>query len=101
MTRRTVPRTVTVVAYITDAENEAVVEPDRRSTASQADTTGAGDAFATGFLNGLLNNKGLEESGRLGNIVARFSISKVGAREDLPTLDELTRRYQELYNEKL
>jgi hypothetical protein len=32
---------------------------------------------------------------------ARFSISKVGARQGLPTLDELTRRYRELYNEPL
>ncbi|MFC1941266.1 PfkB family carbohydrate kinase [Chloroflexota bacterium] len=65
------------------------------------DTTSAGDAFATGFLYGLLQGKGLEECGHLGHIVAQFSISKIGAREGLPTLNELSQRYRELYNKEL
>ena len=65
------------------------------------DTTGAGDAFATGFLYGLPNGKGLEECGRLGDIVAQFSIAKIGARQGLPTLDELVQRYHQLYNKQL
>ena len=65
------------------------------------DTTGAGDAFATGFIYGLLNGKGLEECGRLGNIVVQFSIAKLGAREGLPTSNELAQRHQELYSERL
>jgi ribokinase len=65
------------------------------------DTTGAGDAFAAGFLYGLLKNKGLEACGRLGNIMAQFSIRKVGARAGLPTRAQLSRRYHELYHEAL
>lgn len=94
-------RTVIAVCYIRDSHNEYVIESDSQNIVSEVDTTGAGDAFATGFLYGLLRGKGLEECGRIGNIVARFSITKVGARQGLPTLIELSRRYQELYNEQL
>ena len=44
-----------------------------------------------------LKEKNLEECGRLGDIVARFCITKMGAREGLPTLDELSRRYHQVY----
>ncbi len=94
-------RTITVTSYIRDAESECALEPDSQNTLSETDTTGAGDAFATGFLYGLLKGKGLEECGRLGNIVAQFCITKMGAREGLPSLNELTQRYQELYSTQL
>ena len=62
---------------------------------------GAGDAFTTGFLYGSLKGKGIEECGHLGDIVAQFSITKMGARQGLPTPDELAQRYQQLYNKQL
>lgn len=93
-------RTVTAIGYIRDARNVYAIKPPQPS-AIEVDTTGAGDAFAAGFLYGLLKNKGLEICGRLGNIVARFSIKKVGARAGLPTLAQLSHRYQELYREGL
>ena len=77
-------------SYIRDIENEYIVEPSNKGTISALETTGAGDAFATGFLYGLLRGRGLEECGRLGDIVAQFSITKVGARQGLPTLNELS-----------
>jgi ribokinase len=94
-------RKTTAVGYIRDAKNEYVIEPASQEVATKVDTTGAGDAFAAGFLYGLLKGKSLEECGRLGNIVAQFCITKVGAREGLPTQDELTQRYQELYSQPL
>ena len=48
------------------------------------DTTGAGDAFAAGFLYGLLHEKSIQESGKLGNMVASFCIREYGARKGLP-----------------
>lgn len=53
------------------------------------DTTGAGDAFNAGFLYGLIKNKSLEQSGKIGNFVASKCITKYGARNGLPTLEEL------------
>jgi len=92
---------VTAVGYIKDAEDEHIVEPLSPDMGAGVDTTGAGDAFAAGFLYGVVKGKGLEECGRLGNIVAYLCISKIGAREALPTLGELAQRYQELYKQKL
>jgi ribokinase len=94
-------RTITAVSYIRDAENEYAIEPSRQDIVSEVDTTGAGDAFTTGFLYGLLKGKGLYECGWLGDIVARFSLTKLGAREGSPTLVELSQRYYELYNKEL
>ena len=94
-------RTVTAIGYIRDAETELAIQPSNQDIVSQADTTGAGDAFATGFLYGLLRGKGLEECGRLGDIVARFSITKLGTRQGFPTLNQLAQRYRELCNKQL
>ena len=87
---------VTATSYIRDANNEYVVEPDGKRATSALDTTGAGDAFATGFLYGFLQGKGLKECGRLGDIVAQFATTKMGARQGLPTLNELSQRYREI-----
>jgi ribokinase len=87
--------------YIRDAKQEYIIEPLSQDRGAEVDTTGAGDAFAAGFIYGLLKGKGLEDCGRLGNLVARFCISKMGAREGLPTLKELTQHYQELYKQGL
>ena len=94
-------RTVTAVCYIRDVENEYAVESSSRNIVSEVDTTGAGDAFATGFLLGLLKGKGLEECGLLGDIVARFSIAKLGTRQGFPTFSQLAQRYRELYSKPL
>ncbi|MCD6300414.1 MAG: carbohydrate kinase family protein [Dehalococcoidales bacterium] len=88
------------VCYIRDADQEYIVKSDRQDKISEVETTGAGDAFATGFLYGLLKGKELEECGYLGDITAKLSISKVGARQGLPTLTELTQSYQKLYIEE-
>jgi len=88
------------ICYIRDAEKEYMVKGDQRHKISEVETTGAGDAFATGFLYGLLKGKELEECGYLGDIAAKLSISKVGARQGLPTLTELTQSYQGLHIEE-
>lgn len=94
-------KTVMATSYIRDIENEYIVEPANKNMTSALDTTGAGDAFATGFLYGLLKGVALKECGLLGDITARFSTTKIGARQGLPTLNELSQRYRELYDKKL
>jgi ribokinase len=90
-------KTALATSYIRDAKNEYIVESGNKGTAPAVDTTGAGDAFATGFLYGFVKDKGLKECGQLGDIVARFSIGKIGARAGLLAAAELSRRYHELY----
>jgi len=46
------------------------------------DTTGAGDAFAAGFLFGLVRGKSLAICGRLGALAAGEIISHYGARPE-------------------
>ncbi len=48
------------------------------------DTTGAGDAFAAGFLYGLLHRKSIYDSARAGNLLASYCIREYGSRKGLP-----------------
>lgn len=50
------------------------------------DATGAGDAFAAGFLFGYTKGLGLEKAGRLGTLAAGHVIQKLGARPAEPLL---------------
>jgi len=94
-------RTITAACYIRDGKNEYAIESTGYNAVAASGATGAGDAFATGFIYGLVKGKGPEECGRLADIVARFSITKLGAREGLPSLGELAQCYQEVYNKQL
>ena len=94
-------KTVTATSYIRNTETEYITQSPPQDVAFPTDTTGAGDAFASGFLYGLLKGKSPEECGRLGDIIAQFAIGKIGAREGFPTLDQLSQRYQELYHQRL
>lgn len=58
------------------------------------DTTGAGDAFSAGFIYGFVNNlsfkfDALKKDVMLGNFVAGKCIQKLGARNGIPSYDEL------------
>jgi len=55
------------------------------------DTTGAGDAYAAGFLYGLTSEQPLDICARLGGIAAAEIISHVGARSDV-SLKELVEK---------
>lgn len=54
------------------------------------DTTGASDAFHTGFLYGLLQGEGIETSLKLASATAALSCRNFGARSSLPTNEELS-----------
>jgi fructose-1-phosphate kinase PfkB-like protein len=82
-------------------EREYQIEVDKENPESRLETTGAGDAFAAGFLFGLLNGKSIERCGLLGNIMASFAIIEVGARNGLPSLAQLSQRYLKRSGHKL
>ena len=82
------------VAALTRSEKGSVVVVDSAVHVIDAeaadqivDTTGAGDAYAAGFLFGLTRNFDLETCGRLGGIAAAEVISHVGARPEVPLQD--------------
>jgi len=72
--------------YVVGRDESHLVEPFKVKV---VDTTGAGDAFNAGFIFGLLSGKNIKEAGKIGNFVASRSITAMGARSGLPTLDEL------------
>ena len=61
------------------------------------DTTGAGDAFDAGFIDGLLDRAVDEECLRRGCVCGSLSAGAIGALRGLPTRDELQRCYEESY----
>lgn len=61
------------------------------------DTTGAGDAFNAGFIDGLLDGEPGEEALRRGCVCGGLAACAAGALEGLPTRHELDRRYEEIH----
>ena len=85
------------VAAITRGEaGSLVVSPDAAhviaaEAATPLDSTGAGDAYAAGFLYGFTHDHDLATCGRMGGIAAAEVIGHVGARPDT-SLAELVQR---------
>lgn len=75
------------VAALTRSEKGSVIVSgdntyavDAEPVAQVVDTTGAGDAYAAGFLHGYTAGKDLETAARMGGICAAEMISHIGAR---------------------
>ncbi|KPJ54418.1 MAG: hypothetical protein AMJ37_00625 [Dehalococcoidia bacterium DG_18] len=93
-------KATTAACYLATGDREYMIEA-KRTKRVPGDTIGAGDAFAAGFLFGLLREKNLEECGYLGELVAQFSIARSGARAGLPSLRQLRQRYAQLQGKPL
>ena len=72
-------------AYALDADTATHVPPFE---VRARDETGAGDAFAAGLIRGLLEDRPLDQTVRLGNAVGALSTTGVGASSALPDYDE-------------
>ncbi len=59
------------------------------------DPTGAGDAFAAGFIAGLLRDTSPEAAAQLGAVLASFVLEEVGCQTNLPDWPGLLGRYRE------
>lgn len=76
--------------YVTNGKEDYLIPPLKKKA---KDSTGAGDAFCSGFIYGLLHERDIYECGRLGNFIASCCIEKYGARTGLPTKREFTELY--------
>lgn len=65
-------------------EGKTTVEVPAYPIEGLVDATGAGDAYAAGFLFGYTNGKGFEKASRLGALAAAHVIQKIGARPGRP-----------------
>ncbi|MBC7811278.1 MAG: hypothetical protein H7175_09030 [Burkholderiales bacterium] len=59
------------------------------------DVTGAGDAFAAGFLAGVLKDWNLQISARIGAVMASFVLQQLGCQTNLPSWKQMETRYNE------
>lgn len=64
-------------------------------------TTGAGDAWRSGFLAGLERGYDLQTSGQMGAIAGSFAVEHIGTQEHDYSLELFTKRYKETYNQTL
>ena len=77
-------------SVIVSAEGVHIV--DAEPVEKVVDTTGAGDAYAAGFLYGFTNGRDLVTAARMGGIAAAEMISHMGARPESPLADLLAER---------
>jgi len=83
----------TFTCYIRHGDKTHKIEPHfapGEASPLHPEGTGAGDAFAAGFLFGFLRGKDMPQCGTLGNNMALHAINQSGAREGLPTLPQIT-----------
>lgn len=77
---------VEIAALTRSAEGSVIVTPDETISIPAhridklVDTTGAGDAYAAGFLAAYTQGRSLEVSARLGGLLAAIIIQQIGAR---------------------
>jgi len=84
------------IVCITDGKNGNVASDGIYRYNAQAhkdikcvERTGAGDAFASGFVSGLIKNKGIEEAIQMGSANAESTIQTPGAKNGLLTYNEM------------
>lgn len=73
--------------------NELKIMPSIKVKA--IDSTGAGDIFHGAFTYGIAKNYDFEKVLKLSNIAGAISVSRIGTRASIPTLEEM----EEVYNE--
>ena len=60
------------------------------------DTTGAGDIFHGAFTYGIVSKMNYEEIIKLSNIAAGLSVTKLGSRNSIFTLEEVINVYEKI-----
>ncbi|MTI59083.1 MAG: sugar kinase [Firmicutes bacterium] len=73
-------------SYIADKEKGRIVEG---FSSTEVDAAGAGDAFAAGFLSGLLEGKDIFEAAMIANAAGAFAVTLPGDYEAFPTSQDL------------
>ena len=74
-----------VHVYVKDPEERLHIKP--ASQLNIQDTCGAGDAFGSGFIAGLILKKDVEQAALLGILNAEHVIKEVGANKGIPNLN--------------
>ena len=84
-------------AYVADRSGKFFIEP---YPVKVVDSIGAGDAFNTGFLAGLLESQPIEACGKMGALLGSLAVSSHGDVEGLPdgkTFHQLMNNREEIH----
>jgi len=82
-----------VVCWMASAEGQQALAAHPTHEGAVVDGTGAGDAFAAGFLWGYLAGEPLLRCASLGHVAAGFCLERMGCRVGLPTREALLARH--------
>lgn len=90
------------IAVITDGENGSFAVDDKRKFFSQSavptlivEKTGAGDAYASGFLAAILSNLPIQTAMKWGTLNASGTMSAIGAQNGLLSKEEMEQKANE------
>lgn len=86
-------------AVIYDYGEELIIKPC--VVTKPIDPTGAGDAWRSGFLAGLLRKKDLLTCGQMGSVAAAYAVEHYGTQEHHYTIKQFALRYRKNYNNLL
>ena len=82
-----------IVCWMASTEGQWALAAHPTHEGAVVDATGAGDAFATGFLWGYLGGGPLLHCASLGHVAAGFCLERMGCRAGLPTREALLARH--------
>jgi len=82
-----------MVCWIASTETQQALAARPTNESAVVDGTGAGDAFAAGFLWGYLAGEPLLRCASLGHVAAGFCLERLGCRAGLPTREALLARH--------
>jgi adenosine kinase len=85
---------------IFDKQLSAPLEISIAKPEEYVDPTGAGDAYRAGFLYGYLRQWDLKQCGRLGSVIASFTLEHHGPQAPF-SREDITKRYQQTFNEEV
>ena len=84
-------------SLISTADSDMHVPPAKVNEV--IDPTGAGDAFRSGMLKGIIMNYNLETAAKMGSVVAAYAIEEYGTQSHCFTYGEFTDRYKANFGE--
>src|SRR5712691_670033 len=83
------------------ATRDQVVEIAAAPCFRESDPTGAGDAYRSGLVAGLLRGLDLGQAGRVASLAATYAVEHVGTIEHHYTRDDFCARYRESFGSEL
>lgn len=83
---------------IIESKNFRKIKIKSTKTKNVVDTTGAGDAYRAGFLYGYIRNWNIDICGKMGSVMAAYSVESYGSQEHFFNLKQFCDRFYDNYS---